>query len=163
MQFKEIGYFSKTHGLKGHLLLFTSVDLEIEQIKAVFIEIGGSQAPYFVEEIKPFTNGFLVKLESVNSVEEANKLKNKTIFADKKLVYEEEEFEFLNFTLFDLEKGEIGLIEEFIDTPGNPILKIMKGDKEILLPFSEDFIEAVKKKEKQLIYRAPEGLLEIYL
>jgi 16S rRNA processing protein RimM len=163
MQFKSVGYFSKTHGLKGHLVLFSQADFDFGSTTAIFIEQGGSQAPYFVEEMKPFNDGLLVKLEGINSIEEAGKLKNKTVLVDSTFVEEEEEFEFLNYTLIDKQKGEIGKVEEFINDTGNPLLRINRAGQEILLPFNEDFIEKIKKKEKQILYNAPEGLLELYL
>jgi 16S rRNA processing protein RimM len=163
MQFTSVGYFSKTHGLKGHLVLFSQADFDFESVDAIFIEANGSQAPYFIEEIKPFNDGLLVKLEEVSSVEAAAKLKNKTVLVDSKFIFEEEAFEFLNYKLIDKQKGEIGIIEEFINDTGNPLIKIMREGKDNLLPFNEDLIEKIKKKEKQIIYTAPEGLLDLYL
>jgi 16S rRNA processing protein RimM len=163
MDLQPIGYFSRTHGLKGHLVLNPSCDIEADHLKALFIEIGGSQAPYFIEEIKDFSSGWLVKLEGVDIVDTAAKLKNKTVLAETKFIIQDRVFEYLYFTLVDAEKGEIGVIEELIDTPGNPLLKVVRAGQEILLPFNADFIQKIKKKEKQLLYNAPGGLLDLYL
>lgn len=162
MELKEIGFLSRTHGLKGHLVLNVNVVLS-EQINVLFIELNGSQVPFFIEEITDFKNALLVKLESIDSVEAAQLYKNKAVFAEKKQVAENNEFEFLNYTLIDVEKGQIGHIEEFIENPGNPILKINSNKREILIPFNATFIEKVNKKDKQLIYRCPDGLLDIYM
>lgn len=162
MKLKLIGYFSKPHGLKGHLILFTDFDFK-KVPNAIFIEQGGSQAPYFVEEFKPFNKGFLVKLENVNDVNTANGLKNKEILAEDKFLIKEEEFEFLNFTLIDDIKGEVGLIEGMEGSSSNPLLKVISGGKEILLPFSDELILKVVKAKKQLFYKAPEGLIDMYL
>ncbi len=162
MNLKPIGYFSKPHGLKGHLILFTHFDFK-KKPDVIFIEQGGSQAPYFIEELKPFTNGFLVKLETINDINAANTLKNKEILAEDKFLIAEKDFEFLNFTLIDEVKGEVGQIQGLEGNAANPLLRVVSAEKEILLPFSEAFIIKVLKAKKQLFYKAPEGLIDMYL
>ena len=162
MALKPIGYFSKPHGLKGHLILFTEHDLK-KKLEVVFIEQSGSQAPYFIENIKPFNNGFLMKLESVNDINAASVLKNKEVLADEKFIIKEKEFEYLNFTLIDELKGEVGQITGMEGNAANPLLIVSTGEKEILLPFSEELILKIVKSKKQLFYNAPEGLIDLYL
>lgn len=163
MKLTPIGYFSKTHGLKGHLVLKTTSDFKTNNLQAVFIDLNGSQAPYFIEEMTNFNDGFLVKLETINTVELAAKLKNSEVCIEDKFIIEETDFEFLDFVLMDKLKGEVGVIKELIDTPGNPLIRIEKDGKEILLPFNADFIEKAVKAKKQLFYNAPEGLIDLYL
>lgn len=162
MNLKPIGYFSKPHGLKGHLILFTQLQFK-GKLNVIFIEQGGSQAPYFVEEMKPFNNGFLVKLETINDVNAANVLKNKEILAEDKFLVKEKDFEFLNFALIDEVKGEIGPIEGIEGTESNPLLIVNCKGKQIVLPYNPDFIVKVVKTKKQLLYRAPEGLIDVLL
>jgi 16S rRNA processing protein RimM len=162
MKLKSIGYFSKPHGLKGHLILFTETEFK-KKPEVVFVEQSGSQAPYFIQEFKPFNNGFLVKLETVDEVNAATKLKNKTVLAEEKYLVKEKEFEFLNFTLIDETKGEVGVIEGLEGNEANPLLKVLVAGKEVLLPYSPDFVIKTVKTKKQLFYRAPDGLIEMYL
>lgn len=162
MKLSPIGYFSKPHGLKGHLILFTDLDFD-ENLTVVFIDHKGSQAPYFIEEMTEFNKGFLVKLEGINDINAANGLKNKEVLADEQFVIEEEAFEFANYTLIDKAKGEIGIIEGLEGSDANPLLKIVINGKEVLLPFADELITKVVKGKKQLFYNAPEGLIDMYL
>lgn len=162
MKLKPVGYFSKPHGLKGHLILFTSHDLK-KKINALFVQQKGSQAPYFIEELRPHASGFLVKLESVDDVNAASALKNKEVLAEEKFIIEEDQFEFYGFTLIDERKGEIGVIESLEGNSNNPLLKIVAVGKEILLPFNEDFVVKIIKTKKQVYYKAPEGLIDLFL
>jgi 16S rRNA processing protein RimM len=163
MKLKPVGYFSKPHGLKGHLILQSSFDFK-KTLKAFFIEKGGSQAPFFIEEIKPFKEGFLIKLEGINRIEEATTLKNKEVLAEEKFIIRDEStFPYSGYTLIDHHKGEIGIIEELIDTPGNPLLRISAFGKEVLLPYNEHFIDKINKAEKQVLYNAPEGLIDMFM
>lgn len=162
MKLQTIGYFSKPHGLKGHLVLFTDLDFDVD-MNVVFIENKGSQAPYFIEEMTEFNKGFLVKLEGINDVNAAAVLKNKEVLADKKFIIEEDEFEFLNFVLIDKSKGEVGVITGIGGSETNPLIVVNVNGKEILLPFAEDLITKIVKTKKQVFYNAPEGLIDMYL
>lgn len=162
MKLQTIGYFSKPHGLKGHLVLFTDLDFDVD-INVVFIENKGSQAPYFIEEMTEFNKGFLVKLEGINDVNAAAVLKNKEVLADEKFIIEEDEFEFLNFVLIDKSKGEVGVITGIEGSETNPLIVVNVNGKEILLPFAEDLITKIVKTKKQVFYNAPEGLIDMYL
>jgi 16S rRNA processing protein RimM len=162
MTLKPIGYFSKPHGLKGHLILFTDLDFK-KKPNVVFIEQGGSQAPYFIQEFKEFNKGYILKLETINDVNAANALKNKEVLAEEKFIIKEKGFEFLDFTLVDEIKGEVGKIIGLEENASNPLLIVSTGEKEILLPFSEDLVIKIVKTKKQLFYKAPEGLIDLYL
>ncbi|MEM9897491.1 MAG: ribosome maturation factor RimM, partial [Bacteroidota bacterium] len=54
----------------------------------------------------------------------------------------------------------IGQVKEYIDLPSNPLL-IVQSDKEILIPFRDEFIVSVDKTGKRIEARLPTGLLEI--
>lgn len=162
MKLEPVGYFSKPHGLKGQLILFTALDFE-ENLSVLFIDNKGSQAPYFIEEITLFNKGFLVKLEGINDINAATLLKNKVVLVDSKFIIEEDAFEFMDYTLIDKTKGEIGKIEGLEGSDINPLLKIVINGKEVLLPFAEDLITKVIENKKQLFYDAPEGLIDMYL
>ena len=75
MEVKEIGYISKTHGLKGHVILRLNEFVQIDQeaIKSVFLELNGSQVPYFITECKPSNNGYIVKLETIDTIDTSKK------------------------------------------------------------------------------------------
>lgn len=163
MELGALGYFSRTHGLKGHLVLHSDLNFNLKKLKALFVDMNGSQAPYFVEEIKPFSGAYLVKLEGVDNVESSTRLKGKQVQIETKFIPKEKTFEYLDFLLIDEEKGELGRIEGLEEMPGNPLLKVNRAGQEILLPFNRDLIVKVSKKEKQIVYRSPEGLLDIYL
>ena len=43
------------------------------------------------------------------------------------------------------------------------INQVDANGKEVLIPFVKDLIQEVKRNERQLIVKAPEGLIAIYL
>ena len=164
MDLKEIGYFSKTHGIKGHLILKSELDFYFENVNACFIDLAGSKAPYFIAEIKENDRGFIVLLEDVDAINKAKPLVGKKIFIDSKYVPEQEEsINWIGYELIDKNFGSLGNITEVNDNGVQILVSINYKDKEIILPLVDDFIEEIDEEAKQINFNAPEGLIELYL
>ena len=58
MEFSSIGFFTKTHGVKGHLILREEADFEVEGLTAFFIEADGIDGNLIVEIINNFSSTF---------------------------------------------------------------------------------------------------------
>jgi 16S rRNA processing protein RimM len=168
MNTQEIGYISKTHGLKGHLILRLNelVRIDEEGIKSIFLELNGSQVPYFIEECRPNNAGYIIKLETIDVVETSKKLIGKKAFAVTDFILEEEESlkEFIGYTIIDSKLGNVGIISDVDEKTDNVIIKVMHpSGKEIILPFNNDFIIEIDDDLKTIEFNAPEGLIEMYL
>lgn len=164
MDLTQVGYFSKTHGVKGHLILKIDKPFSEDELKAVFIESPTGKAPYFISEIKSANNGLILCLEEITAVEKAKTLIGKAVFIDSNLIEEEEEeFNWIGFELIDKHHGSLGNITGTSDTGQQVVLSIEHNGKEILLPLVEDFIEKIDEGGKKLYFNAPEGLIDVYL
>ena len=164
MELVQAGYFSKTHGVKGHLLFRADLDFDEEALKALFVETATGKAPYFIQEIKMSANQFVILLEEINSVEAAKKMIGKSVFIDSSLVIEEEGgLDWEGFELIDKHKGSLGNILEVTDNGSQVLFVLNYQGKEVLLPFVEDFVESVDEENKKLFFNAPEGLIDLYL
>ena len=167
MNTQEIGYISKTHGLKGHVILRLNELVNIdENIKSVFLDLNGSQVPYFVEECRPNNAGYILKLETIDVVETSKKLIGKKAFALTDFILEEEESlkEFIGYSILDSKLGNIGNISDVDEKTDNVIIKVIHpSGKEIILPFNDDFIIEINDDLKTIEFNAPEGLIEMYL
>ena len=167
MNTQEIGYISKTHGLKGHVILRLNELVNIdENIKTVFLDLNGSQVPYFVEECRPNNAGYILKLETIDVVETSKKLIGKKAFALTDFILEEEESlkEFIGYSILDTKLGNIGNISDVDEKTDNVIIKVIHpSGKEIILPFNDDFIIEIDDDLKTIEFNAPEGLIEMYL
>ena len=168
MNTQEIGYISKTHGLKGHVILRINDGLDIDSkiIKSIFIEREGSQVPYFIEECRPKNIGYIVKLETINTVDTSIKLVGKKVFSLTDFIIEDENSlnEFIGYTIIDSVLGNIGVINDIDDKTNNVIIKVIHSSgKEIILPFNDDLIDEIDDDKKTIHYSAPEGLIDMYL
>jgi 16S rRNA processing protein RimM len=164
MDLSFVGYFSKTHGFKGHLVLKIEHDFEIEKAKALFVETSGSKAPYFISELKEGNNGIIVSLEDVDSETKAKSLIGKKIYAEAKLLFkEEEDNEWLGFEVIDKKYGSLGTVHEVSDNGEQLLLSLTFKGKEVILPLVDEFIARIDVQRKKLHFKAPEGLIEVYL
>lgn len=168
METREIGYISKTHGLKGHVILRLNdyIGIDEETMKSVFIELTGSQVPYFVAECRPNNTGYILKLENMDSVDTSKKLIGKKVFALEDFILEDEESlnEFVGYAIIDTQLGNIGNISEVDEKTDNVIIKVIHPTgAEIILPFNDDFIIEIDDDNKTIEFEAPEGLINMYL
>ncbi|MCU0359937.1 MAG: ribosome maturation factor RimM [Bacteroidia bacterium] len=163
MNLLESGYFSRTHGTKGQLVFKSAVNFEPKEIKVIFIDISGSKAPYFVEDFKIAASDLVLSLEGIDSPEKAKTLVNKKIFLEDSLVLPETEQELLGYAVHEALKGFLGEVKDLSENGAQQLLHLNYEGKEIILPMVEDFIEAIDHEKREIRYRAPEGLIELYL
>jgi 16S rRNA processing protein RimM len=167
MDTQEIGYISKTHGLKGHVILRLNELVNIdENIKSIFLDLNGSQVPYFVEECRPNNTGYILKLETIDVVDSSKKLIGKKAFSLPDFILEEDESlkEFIGYAIIDSKLGNIGHIADVDEKTDNAIIKVIHpSGVEIILPFNDDFIVEIDDDLKTIEFNAPEGLIEMYL
>jgi 16S rRNA processing protein RimM len=167
----HLGYVAKLHGYKGEVSLFLDVTNpeDYETLDAVFIEINGQLSPFFVASFKLKNKGFAaVKFEGVDSENDARILLRKNLFLPAQVLpklsgknFYDHEVE--GFTVIDTRFGEVGIIESVIDLQVNPLLQIMNGSKEVLIPLIEGIVQEVDRKKKTMTITAPEGLIELYM
>lgn len=167
MDLVKIGYISKTHGLKGECVLKIEGDtfFDEEEINAIFLDLNGAKAPFFIEDLSWNNSAYIVKLEGINKVEEAKRLIGKTCLIDRRYLIENENSmsKYIGYHLIEKEFGDLGQIEEIIDQTNNVLIRLTYRGKEILLPFTEDLISLLDDESKKMYYSAPQGLISMYL
>ena len=166
-----LGTISKTRGFKGDLVFFLDVTNpnEYERLESVFVDLNGLLTPFFIEQIKIQNNNrAYVKLEQVNTEEEALRLTSKTLYLPliglpKLSGTRFYDHEIPGFTVFDEVHGNIGLVTQVVDLANNPLLQIDKNGVEVLIPLRDGTVTQVDREKKELHVQAPPGLIELYL
>lgn len=166
----EIGYITKTRGLKGEVQVnFTFDQPEKLKIKSVFIEISKKLVPYFVANYKiPMPMIGYFNFEDIDHIDKASQLTKKKIFLPNRLKPKRKTDEFLytdlpGFTADDLQKGVLGEIIEVREYPQQYLATISMDGKDILIPLNDAFITNLNIKNKTISFDLPDGLLELYL
>ncbi len=167
----HLGYVAKLHGFKGEVSLFLDVTNpeDYQTLDAVFIEINGQLSPFFVESFKLKNKGFAaVKFEGVNAENDARLLLRKNLFLPAQILPKLSgthfyDHEVVDFTVVDVNFGEVGKLKSIVDLQVNPLIQIMKDEKEVLIPLIEGVVVELDRKKKVMTIEAPAGLIELYL
>ena len=166
----KVGKIVNTHSLKGEVKVISSTDFEEERFKkgSKLLITRGNQLirEVVVQSYRNHKNFLLVKFEGINSVEEAEKLKNLQIKIDSDEVGELEENEFyfhqiIGCEVFDENDKNLGEIIDIL-TPGANDVWVIKGEngKEILIPYIEDVVKQIDITNKKVNIEVMEGLID---
>lgn len=164
-----LGYISKTQGFKGGIIAFLDVDdpYDYLNLDRILVDLNGTLTPFFIETLNLKDKGFVhLKLEGVDSRDDAIVIANQDIYlplTDLPKLPEDSYYlhDLHGMKVVDAQVGEIGTIEKVLDYSRNPLIQIMRGENEILIPITDDFVVKVDKKEQVVHTNLPEGLVEI--
>jgi len=166
---EKIGFFRKTHGVHGEVVLEFEEHFEysVDEAERFFVELEGLLVPFFIAD-----EGFrykssktaIVKFDWVDTEKYAKRLIGCSAFLYKDEIVDSPEENtnlLVGFMLSDKQLGEIGPIEQVDDYSGNIVLTVnYKGD-ELLIPFNEDFILSFDETNKILNLNLPDGIIDI--
>lgn len=160
----EIGIISNTHALKGEIKVrpYTSSPKRFEELKQVLIDFNGNLIPYDIEKVRYQGDVVLLKLKTIDSIEEAEKLKNHYIKIPRNQAKELEEGEYFIADLIGCEVYEnelIGILDDVFTAGASDVYVIKrKGKKDLLLPALESIIKNVDIVSKRIDVEIPRGL-----
>jgi len=120
---------------------------------------------YGVVSITAHKNIFLLDLEELNSVDEAETYKGSEIFIKKETLDREESsyfwYEILGLDVY-LDTGEyVGSISRIIPAEGNDIYLIKKGKKEAYIPAIHEVVKEIDLRNGKMTISPMEGLLDL--
>lgn len=164
-----IGFTKKTHGSQGELKVSVKDEYFDDFVNAevVFINVQGKPLPFFIENLRE-AGDILLKIEDVDSPGDAKDLTGKELFLREKDIQitkksgEVLTFELMvGFELFEETAGLIGKIEA-VETLPHQHLAILEHDgREVFIPLHPQMVVSLDEKNKQLVLRLPDGLLDL--
>ncbi len=176
-QFQEIGFLSRSKGLKGVVKASFEVFFldALEQgftFKHVFLFKKGTYLPYFIERINWKARPTEVKFEEIKDRNEAATVENQKMFVRLKdiepfLSNEEEEEEgwngLIDYQMLDAANDVVlGKIKDIMELPQHELAEVeMQGGKELLFPLHEEFIVEIDEEKKTIKVDVPDGLLDL--
>ncbi|MDC1452308.1 ribosome maturation factor RimM [Vicingaceae bacterium] len=169
-----LGYISKTIGTKGELAFKLDVDSpsSYNGLKAVFAQISPRDkqlVPFFLEKAEIQNNDLLrCKFEGVDDSSTAKSLVGTSLYLLQENLPElkEDQFyfhEIIGYTVIDKERGKLGKVEKVLEYSTSNLFSVPVGDKEVLIPISDETITKVDKFTKEIHVICPEGLIDLYL
>ena len=163
----EIGQIVNTFGIKGEVKVvpFTDDIKRFDKLKNVYVKTKKESKQYKVENVKYHKNMVLIKLEGINTVENAETLRNAFLEIDRKDAIPLEEGTYFIADLIGAEvytdEGKLlGKVDDIYNTGSNDIY-VVKDElgKQILLPGIKEVIKEVLLEQEKIIVHLIPGLI----
>ena len=167
MEYIEIGQIVNTNGLKGVVKVnpFTDDISKFEDLKYVYIQLKNELKKVKIEQVRYNKNQVLLKLEGIDSIEEAEKYRNFYLKTEKESQEDLGEDTYYIVDLIGLDvysdKNEyLGKIEDVFPTGSNDVYVVKDNlGKQILIPATADVVKEVDLKNKKMIINLIPGLI----
>ena len=156
-----VGSVGKTLGTSGELKF--EANQKLKQKEWVMIEFNQKPVPFFMEQCRELVpNEYLVKLRDYNTVEDAQTFVGRNIFYySTKAVKSKKQIDesIIGYALIDLTLGNIGVLEDIIEMPGQIMFQSTNQLNEVLIPAVDDFIDEIDHEKQTIYLKLPEGLI----
>jgi len=164
-----MGKVVRPHGIEGALRIKSYAQSEESFLRArtVFLRSSsGDIREYTVSSVRTHKNILLMKLEGLNTLEEAEKYRKATILIKRDSLFREGDEEYFWHELIGLEVylsgGEyVGTIMHILPTGSNDIYVVQEGKKEVLIPAVHDVVKEIDLINNRMIISEVEGLLDL--
>ncbi len=159
----QAGYVIKRHGLKGEVKVHLDFPFP-QSLESIFVEIDNRLVPFFIQAVSVLGDKAIIKLEELNTPEEATQIARAAIYLPNSLKPKPARNDFgralLGFAVM-CGKENLGIVESITDHPRNPLLIVSNNGKELLIPATKHFIKKVRHKAKEISVALPDGFLDI--
>lgn len=154
-EFISIGQIINTHGLKGELKVYPLTDdiRRFRKLKEVYIDKSLRKIVW----CKLQTDKIILKIEGVDTIEEAQKLKNIYVEVKREDAVELSEGEYfiadiIGCTVYDENRVKLGTVFDVIQTQSNDVYWV-KGKTEVLIPALKDIVISISIDSKEIIIK----------
>ncbi len=166
-----MGKVVSKYSFKGEVLVKLDTDdpEAYQNMESVLVSLGNNLVPFFIDRCRLHKSALLrIDFEESKDEAAADRLLGAELYlplqqlpplSGNKFYYHE----VIGFTLMDNVHGDIGIIESINDSASQVLFEAKKGDKELLIPMTDDIITKVDRKSKMVHVSTPEGLVDLYL
>ena len=166
-KYLEIGQIVNTFGIKGMVKIkpFTDDINRFDKLKKVYIKNKDGKKEYQIQEVKYHKNMVLMKLEGIDTPEQADLLRQSYLLVNRD---DEEPLEEGVYYIVDLiglevytdEDVLLGNVDDIFNTGSNDIYVVKDGKgKQILLPGIPDVIKDVDLEKGKITVHLIPGLV----
>lgn len=162
-----LGKFGKTHGVKGWVNVHTYTEFPEDLVSyshTWWIKVRSDWSTLTITDHMLHNGQLLVKVDTLDTPEEAKRLTNQDIYLPRDILPAPEEGEFYwvdleGLTVIDQHANTLGTIDHLFNNGAHSIIAIRsKTAPELLLPYIKDVVVSVdlEKKEMHVKWEASE-------
>ena len=167
MEYIEIGQIVNTNGLKGVVKVnpFTDDISKFEELKYIYIQLKSELKKVKIEQVRYNKNQVLLKLEGIDSIEEAEKYRKFYLKIEKKSQEELGEdtyyiVDLIGINVYSENDEYLGTIEDVFPTGSNDVYVVKDNlGKQILVPAIAEVVKEVELKNKKMVIKIIPGLI----
>ena len=163
----EVGQIVNTYGIKGFVKVKPLVDAkeQFQNFKVLYIQQKKIMQELIIEEVKFSKDCVLLKFKGIETIEQAEKLRNFYLQAKREDISLEEGacfiVDLIGLEVYTEEGKFLGILKEVLQPGANDVYIVEnENKKEILLPAIPDVIQMIDIKENKMVVKLIEGLME---
>lgn len=167
-KYLEIGQIVNTFGIKGQVKIvpFTDDITRFDELKEIYVEKKNELKLFQIEQVNYKKNRVILKLKGIETVEEAEKLRNcylKIDRKDAKKLPKDTYFivDLLGLDVYTDEGKLLGKVDDIYNA-GSSDIYVVKDElgKQILLPAIKDVLKEVDLENQKIIVHLIKGLVD---
>lgn len=162
----EAGAIVRPHGLKGEVVVDLVRDLSEVVTESLELRVTGrreGERVLTVERARDHKARKVVQFKGVSTVEDAEALRGWSVWLTREQIgpLEEDRWfvqDIVGIDVYTDEDEYLGKLAEVMHMPGNDVYVVRKGEKEILLPVTDDVVRSVDIDLGRMVIHLMEGL-----
>lgn len=163
----EVGQIVNTFGIKGFVKIYPYVDdiNRFDDLKKVYIKSKKQEKQLEIEEVKYQKNMVLVKFKEIQTVEQAESLRNAYVEISRSDAIPLEEGQYfiadlLGLNVYTDKDEKLGVLEDIYNTGSNDIY-VVKNElgKQFLLPYIDEVIKSIDLENEKITVHIIDGLI----
>ena len=165
-KFLETGKIVGTHGVRGMVRIQAWCDTPefFCSLKKVYLDKDGKEALSIVKSA-PHGNVVIAQIKGVDTIEAAEKYRNKVLYMDRNDAKLEEGRYFIcdliGCEVFDSNTSKkLGVLSDVSETGANDVWHITRDGKEYLVPAIADVIVTVDTENEKAVIRPMKGIFD---
>lgn len=163
-----IGRITKLHAKTNRLQMVLNQEWPARFVLPgpLFLDMDGLLVPFYIKELDEGDKTLRFIAEDYEDSEKAFHLCERDCYLPNDHLKEKRHKlrgeALAGYTVNDVHTGKVGTARNILDMAHHPLLSVMHGKKEILIPFVDEIIREIDHEKKTVLIAAPEGLLDIY-
>ena len=163
-----VGRIGRAHGVLGEATIEVRTDVPDERfyIGAKLFTDPEKFGPLTIASARDHNGILLLKFEGVNTRSEVEALRDTLLKAEIDMSQEnqhEDEFhvqQLIGLTVVTENGEEVGQITDVLNLPGQDVLVVAAGEREVLIPFVLEIVPEINLETGVITIVPPEGLLD---
>ena len=163
-EYLEAGKIVTTHGVRGEVKIMPYTDTPELLCEFDRLFIGKDKAEIYIDRARVAKNTVIAKIEGIETVEAAEKYRNKVLFMHRDDLELDEDTYFIqdliDMEVKDADSGFVyGKITDVLQNGANDVY-VIKGDREYLVPAIPDVVISTDIDSNIMLIRPLEGLFD---